>query len=205
MGFEVPPPPPQDRPGRPSGTLPAHPGRTRPNRPSNPKSSPNPPKRDADGGTNPRPRPPAASQPTQKRRGCGCWWSTLILPFLALVLVYLLFPPAHQSPHPGHRPRPGRHRCQPYRHQHPAECDPPAPGRQHALHPPRPVGHPPQRGRGPHQHRAFLCRGPPRPGSGPRAAMETVRANFRRHGALLCPRPLRRRAGNCGQHGRGDH
>ena len=93
MGFEVPQPPPPDEPDDPLG----HFQPIRVARFSQPaiepptQSKPAPPRRRW-WHKPPKDAPPTPQKPPRERRGCGCWWVSMVIPFLALVLVYLLFP-----------------------------------------------------------------------------------------------------------------
>ena len=90
QGFEVPLPPPPDYTDDPLGHF--QPIRVAQPQPSDSQRQPKPARARRRWWHKPKAASPAAPQPTRQRRGCGCWWSALILPFIALVLVYLLFP-----------------------------------------------------------------------------------------------------------------
>jgi len=93
IGFEVPPPPPQPYQDDPMGHF--QPIRlAQPSQPPiKPKKQPKPARaRRRWWHKPPKAAPPAPQKPPRERRGCGCWLGALILPFIALVLVYLLFP-----------------------------------------------------------------------------------------------------------------
>ena len=92
MGFEVPPPPPPNDPDDSLGHYQPIRRVTPSQPPIQPQKQTKPAKARRRWWHKPKAEPPSAPQPARERRGCGCWWSALILPFAALIVVYLLFP-----------------------------------------------------------------------------------------------------------------